>query len=50
MQFFDTNTYDEAFESIDGISVGDNLHIKAHVGEFTKGDVLRLYPVTVSSR
>ena len=50
MQFYDTNTYDEAFENIDGIRVGDNLHIKAHVGEFTQGDVLRLYPVSVSAR
>lgn len=51
LQFFDVATVSEAFDSLDGLSVGQNLHIKARVIEYNEvSGVLRLEPVLVTAR
>ncbi|MGT2828244.1 DUF4839 domain-containing protein [Streptococcus hillyeri] len=51
LQFFDVATVAEAFDSLDGLSVGQNLHIKARVIEYNEvSGVLRLEPVLVTAR
>lgn len=51
LQFFNVATTSEAFSSLDGLSIGQNLHIKAQVVEYNAvSGLLRLEPVQVTAR
>lgn len=49
-QFYNVQTTSEPFSSLDGLSLGQNIHIKAVVLEYTAGDLLRLEPVEITAR
>lgn len=51
LQFFDVATTSDAFSSLDGLSIGQNIHIKAQVVEYNAmSGLLRLEPVQVTAR
>ncbi|MGT2757353.1 DUF4839 domain-containing protein [Streptococcus ovuberis] len=51
LQFFDVATTSDAFSSLDSLSIGQNVHIKAQVVEYNAvSGLLRLEPVQITAR